>query len=210
MRNDTDIQAILSNTKYPKLLTELNLRLKDILNCVRSICKDVCYAYIPQYSRLHRVQKSIIYKELNKSIVLYDQKTVDEVKTMLAKLIEKTIYIPKNSLILTIDFKTKATRYRYIMVYPGTSSIKMLTPESVLSDIRSVHDAVNIIVKDIVKHINVEELVFLRITVPLDSDKLSIKFRCFFNHSNIELLVLDSVLLMFYVGKLLTEHTPQA
>lgn len=194
----------LNNLDHPVALQMLKLNLRTLIKCIRTSTKDICYIYLPQEIRASICTKEHLYRELNRSITLYRESLVGEVKDLLLKLIKEYSMEPHSILQSVVELKTNTASYHYMVIYLRLKNFAILTPSGGLLDAKDINDIVHNIMDDIINYIDYEALKMARYVVNINDDKLSIKYQCQFNHQVLEVTLLNMMLLLLYIEKVLT------
>lgn len=203
------VYQILSNLKQPTPLAELELRLKDVRKCLQSVCKDlkICYMYLPREVPIDRcfLSKSYLYRELNKSLIVYHEQYYDEIRSILVRSIMNYISIydsASQTLQAVVEFKSRGTTYRYVVIYMGYETFAIITPSTVLRGITNFEDVVRTIIIEVSNNINNYSFIDqIRFITHMNNDRISIKYACVFSYINIYLILLNVIMLLFYINK---------
>lgn len=185
---------LLNESKDIVNIQSLGLKLDNILKCTCEPYEDPCYIYLPSITiKGNFVNKADIYKQLNNNILVYNLITANKVKELLDKLYKvHPVDKPCLPMSLVIEFKTITTRYRYIIVLQRHSRmISVLTPSTLVKELKGIGDVINAIIDDLLKHTSVEDIKYVRVLIPMDGDRLSLKYVCKFNQLSIEITLLN-------------------
>lgn len=192
------ICSIINNS--PELLLVKNLaKFSKVLLCIKKFCKDVCYIYLIQQP-LRNVNKSLLYRELNSNLLLYGQRLTHKVKNYLIELLKEHSKNLIASKYVQIAFKTRSYRYRYTIAYLNDSkTFKVLTYTNLVSELKTLNDVVNIVIEDLTRTTSFNEVSFVSVTIPIDDDKIVLKYLCRFNPANVEITLLNSIFISMLI-----------
>lgn len=209
MNNSSNICTTLSNVNSSIYLLNLGLTLNRLVKCIKSFAKDVCYIYFPQRISTTISTKGQIYEEINRSILIYQgDYAYRELRTLMLRFIHNVTDIPKKSLSQgLIEFKSISTLYRYVLIPLAPHLYTIITPTSIIKDINNIDNIMNIIVKNIARYTDYKDIKFIRTIIQLNGDRLSFKYRCMFNHMNLELSIINIIYLFTYISTIIV-HKP--
>ncbi|MEM3980744.1 MAG: hypothetical protein QXF79_05770, partial [Ignisphaera sp.] len=187
------ICSLLNESKEIIYIQALGLKLDNILKCVCEPYEYPCYVYLPP-RRVNSsfIDKAVLYKQCNNNILVYNRITANKVKELLNKLYKVHLDKVCTSTSLVIEFKTITTRYRYIIVLQNYSSeINVITPSTLARGLKNIHDVIHIIIEDLIKRTPIEYIKYIRVLIPMNGNKLSLKYICKFNQLSIEITLLN-------------------
>lgn len=183
-----------------------------IEKCLRSICREleVCYVYLPKTVSIEKcfLVKPHLYKKLNNSLVFFMEQSYDEIKSLLIKLtIDYIVYCAHSflskSVYVIIEFKTHKTTYKYTAIYIP-QSFALITPSTVIKNIISFEEISKIVIEDFLKYnsSSCRSINYVKFLIPLptNEDKISLKYRCRFSCKIIDLIILNAIMLLFYIN----------
>lgn len=183
-------------------LLQLNLHLNDVIKCMKSVWRDLCYIYLPKDISIQPL-KDDLYKKINSSIVLYCRDTHNDAENLQKSLIHELIYSVNTVAQVIIEIKTLLTTHRYTLVYIPKNSFALLTPSSVIKDIKYLDEVLKLFNEDLERLESYSSLKSIKIILSCGSDKLSIKYRCYFDKQITRVTLLNAIYLMLYLSKLL-------
>lgn len=202
--------------KRPTLLTELKLNLRNVIRCLQDVCRElkICYVYSPKDipTEKFNASKSHLYRELNNSLILYREQDHNMIRSILVESIANHIEFCKQipySVQAIIELKSQKTKYRYAIAYINTS-FTLVTPSTILRDIADFQDVVKVLTDDISNNVHcyssIEQMKF---TMNLNNDKVNVKYVCTFSYNIVNTVILNAIMLLFYINRYLTVCKPQ-
>lgn len=200
----------LDSFSHPIPLVNINSNLRTIINCIQTVLKGTCYIYFPQKTGFDVCEKGYLYEVLNRSIIVYKENVAEEVKRMMMKFIDEHTYKLRSLSQLIIEFKSKDKSYRYAVLCLGLKQFAILTPITILKEIESIYNVIDVILNDITRYTNYENLRYVKIIIPLNSERLAVKYSCIFNRENLEVTVLNAMSILFYADRFATVCKHQA
>lgn len=195
------ICSLLNRSQEIVHIQDLGLRLDSILKCACDSRENFCYIYLPpRHFNCKCLDKVVLYKQLNSNILMYNRTTVNKVKELLSEFYKVSSNKSCLSTSLFVEFKTIATRYRYIIVYKKRSfAMDVLTPSILVKELKNVQDVISIIIEDLFNRISIEDIKYVRVLIPINNDKLSLKYICKFNQLSIEITLLNALGIMLHM-----------
>jgi len=195
------ICRLLNRSQEIVNIQELGLRLGSILKCDCEPCKNYCYIYLPpRHFNCKCLDKAVFYKQLNSNILIYNRASVNKVKELLSDFYKANSNKSYLFTSLIVEFKTISTRYRYIIVYQKKSlTFDVLTPSFLVKELKNIQDVAGIIIEDLFNRVSIKDIKYVRVLIPINNDKLSLKYICKFNHLSIEITLLNALGIILYM-----------
>jgi len=90
------------------------------------------------------------------------------------------------------------------MIYIGHETFALITPSTILRGVTNFEDVVRTIIievsNDIKNYSFIDQIKFITY---VDNERISIKYVCAFSHITIYLILLNAIMLLFYINKYL-------
>lgn len=185
---------------YPVPLSELHLSLRHLARCIQSVFKDVCYAYLPKPMVKVAKAKGYLYREINRSIILYRKDVSGAVKELMVNAIPSLMACSAFPIQTLVEFKSEAKSYRYAIIYLGRGVFAVITPSSVVRGLSGLNPVVETVVKDLGSSTNFESLKRIKALFQLDGDRVGVTYRCSFDDLTLEISAMNILYLLLYIG----------
>lgn len=182
------------------MLSELPLSLRQLIRCLQSLFRDLCYIYFPQPRGAVLGAKENLYREINKSITLYHKEVHEKVKELLTNAIQRLLSCSRSPVQATMELKSYSTSYRCAVVYLGNGLFTALTQNSIVRELNDLNIIARTLVMDVSNSIGYESIRYIKALFPLNGDSLKVTYRCFFDSSTLEISILNVLYLLFYIG----------